>query len=189
MEIKLGKMQDDIQKLNLDSVLRPQMREAMGEARPLEKSLKEGNKALFHPSVRYMTKPHSKGAGAVNFVIPVYTIGIILFFLYSLLKTVFKPQPETYLSYKNDSQKVLCPLSSSETEEVLIRRKDTVQERKTQHALEQYGKDKVLTALKTIILEMEDFKGNLNGKDVQENFVSDSNDVPSLKNLRPKSEL
>ncbi|PRD22601.1 UNVERIFIED_CONTAM: hypothetical protein NCL1_48721 [Trichonephila clavipes] len=36
--------QDEIRKLDFQDMLHPQMREAMGEARPLEKAIKDGNK-------------------------------------------------------------------------------------------------------------------------------------------------
>ncbi|GFR31697.1 RIC3 domain-containing protein [Trichonephila clavata] len=166
--------QDEIRKLDFHDMLHPQMREAMGEARPLEKTIKEGNKALFHPSLRYTAKPQSKGAGAVNLVIPVYTIAIILFFIYSLFKTFLKKNQESCHLYNVKQQKAACPLNCTEMEDSLNKRKDNSQERKAQRALEQYGKDKVLTALKTIILEMEDFKGTASEEDNKQDVIGNS---------------
>lgn len=46
------------------------------------------------------------------------------------------------------------------------RKKDSITEWKTQRALKQYNKHQVLAALKTIILEMEEFKAHLVEADV-----------------------
>ncbi|GIY70393.1 RIC3 domain-containing protein [Caerostris extrusa] len=134
--------QAEIRKLDFHDMIHPQMREAMGEARPLEKPLREGNKALFHPSVRYTVKPQSKGAGAVNLVIPIYTIAVILFFIYSLLKTILKRNQDHGHVYIVKQQKAPCLLNCAEIDDILNKRKDTTQERTAQRALEQYGKDK-----------------------------------------------
>ncbi|KAG8182577.1 hypothetical protein JTE90_021717 [Oedothorax gibbosus] len=161
--------QDEIRKLDFHNMLHPQMREAMGEARPLDKTLKDTNKILFHPSVRHAVKPQSKGAGAVNLIIPVYTIAIIIFFLYSFFKTILKKNQEScHVFVSSNQQKPICIHKCTEEEDSLSKRKE-VQERKAQRALEQYGKHKVLTALKTIILEMEDFKGNLSERSPNHN--------------------
>ncbi|CAL1293752.1 unnamed protein product [Larinioides sclopetarius] len=166
---------DEIRKLDFYDMIHPQMKEAMGEARPLEKpSAKDANKALFHPSVRYAAKPQSKGASAVNLVIPVYTIAIILFFIYSLFKTLLKKHQDSCHLYTVKQQKTTCPLKCTEVDDVLNKRKDSSLERKAQRALEQYGKDKVLTALKTIILEMEDIRGleNVTQDENKQDFFS-----------------
>ncbi|GFS98655.1 RIC3 domain-containing protein [Trichonephila clavipes] len=134
------------------------------------------NLALFHPSLRYTAKPQSKGAGAVNLVIPVYTIAIILFFIYSLFKTFLKKNQESCHLYNVKQQKAVCPLNCTEMEDGLNKRKDNSQERKAQRALEQYGKDKVLTALKTIILEMEDFNGPAGEEDNKQDVIGNSGD-------------
>lgn len=42
-----------------------------------------------------------------------------------------------------------------------MNKKDSIAERKTQRAFKQYNKHQVLAALKTIILEMEEFKAHL----------------------------
>lgn len=183
-------IEESIRKLNFDDMLHPQMRESMGEARPAEKLLRDGSRGSFHPYLRQATKPQSKGAGAVNLVVPVYTIAIILFFLYSLLKMALKRYDETYAKVEKPSTS-LCPNAFcariySEKEAVSVR-KEIAQERKAQRALEQYGKDKVLTALKTIILEMEDIKGNFSEINLRSkmdsDYTVDSNDCEAFENL------
>lgn len=180
-------IQDSIKKLNYDDMIHPQMRASMGEARPTEKLARDGNRGLFHPYLRHATKPQTKGAGAVNLVIPVYTIAIILFFLYSVLKMAVKRWDETHNSFGEKSSNTLCPnlfcAKLSETEELLSIRKEIPQERKAQRALEQYGKDKVLTALKTIILEMEDIKDNFNEQNVKPNLPDDFIGCESQQNV------
>ncbi|XP_054718382.1 resistance to inhibitors of cholinesterase protein 3-like [Uloborus diversus] len=163
---------NDIQRLDFQKMLHPQMREAMGEARPVEKITRDGSQIPFHPSVSYTVKPPSKDAGVANLVIPMYTIAIIVFFIYSLFKTVLKKQGDIchpHVVNENRTYVHQC----SEIENASNKRKDMTQERKAQRALEQYGKDKVLTALKTIILEMEDFKGTIDESNVNFQHVSD----------------
>lgn len=40
-------MQDAVKKFNFDDMLHPQMRESMGEARPIEKSSKDANRVIM----------------------------------------------------------------------------------------------------------------------------------------------
>ncbi|XP_035232556.1 uncharacterized protein LOC118204335 isoform X2 [Stegodyphus dumicola] len=155
-------------------MLHPQMREAMGEARPFDKEQKDKNRIFLHPFMRHSAKPQSKGAGAVNLVVPVYTIAIILFFMYSLFKMMLKKNNETCHSTSVKPCKANAIHKFAEVEEHLEKRKVNAHERKTHRVLEQYGKEKVLTALKTIILEMEDFKGNFSEMDVRPTSVPDA---------------
>lgn len=46
-----------------------------------------------HPSARHPPKPQPKSGGAMSIIMPIYTIGIVVFFLYTVLKLVFKKQP------------------------------------------------------------------------------------------------
>ncbi|XP_067119294.1 resistance to inhibitors of cholinesterase protein 3-like isoform X2 [Centruroides vittatus] len=45
-----------------------------------------------HPSARHPPKPQPKTGGAMSIIMPIYTIGIVVFFLYTVLKLVFKKQ-------------------------------------------------------------------------------------------------
>ncbi|XP_055929728.1 resistance to inhibitors of cholinesterase protein 3-like [Argiope bruennichi] len=151
---------DEIRKLDFYDMIHPQMKEAMGEARPLDKpATKDAHKVLFHPSIKYAAKPQSKGTSAVNLVIPVYTLVVILFFIYSVCKMFLKKKQDSRHLHSTKQQKTACPHKCTELDD-MNKRMDNSLERTAQRALEQYGKDKVLTALKAIILEMEDIQGS-----------------------------
>ncbi|XP_064476794.1 resistance to inhibitors of cholinesterase protein 3-like isoform X1 [Ornithodoros turicata] len=70
------------------------MKEGMGQERPNEKSRVREGRPFPHPSVRQPPKQAPKTGGAMNFIMPLYTIGIVLFFLYTVLKLVCKKKPE-----------------------------------------------------------------------------------------------
>lgn len=67
-------------------LMNPRLRESM--ARP-QGDRREG-RPFPHPSARQPVKPQPKSGGAMSIIMPIYTIGIVVFFLYTVLKLVFK---------------------------------------------------------------------------------------------------
>ncbi|KAG0413761.1 hypothetical protein HPB47_009094 [Ixodes persulcatus] len=72
----------------------PRIREDMGQARPSD-TARENRKARPFPPVSMRTPPRpvAKTGGAMNLVMPLYTIGIVVFFVYTILQLACKKSP------------------------------------------------------------------------------------------------
>lgn len=68
------------------------MHEAMGQARPHDPEYARG-RPFPHPSMRQPPRQATKTGGTMNLVMPLYTIGVVVFFLYTVLKLVCKKPP------------------------------------------------------------------------------------------------
>ncbi|KAH7935822.1 resistance to inhibitors of cholinesterase protein 3 [Rhipicephalus sanguineus] len=68
------------------------MHEAMGQARPHNPEYARG-RPFPHPSMRQPPRQAAKTGGTMNLVMPLYTIGVVVFFLYTVLKLVCKKPP------------------------------------------------------------------------------------------------
>ncbi|PRD19957.1 UNVERIFIED_CONTAM: hypothetical protein NCL1_55950 [Trichonephila clavipes] len=51
-------------------------------------------KPFPHPQARQPVKSQPKSGGAMSIIMPIYTVGIVVFFLYTVLKLVFKKPNE-----------------------------------------------------------------------------------------------
>lgn len=50
------------------------------------------NQPFPHPQARQPPKSQPKSGGAMSIIMPIYTVGIIVFFLYTVLKVSISPQ-------------------------------------------------------------------------------------------------
>ncbi|XP_077499745.1 RIC3 acetylcholine receptor chaperone isoform X2 [Amblyomma americanum] len=68
------------------------MDEGLGQARPHSPEYSRG-RPFPHPSMRQPPRQAAKTGGTMNLVMPLYTIGVVVFFLYTVLKLVCKKPP------------------------------------------------------------------------------------------------
>lgn len=69
---------------------RLRLQEAMGQARPADQSREYRKGRPFpHMSARQPPRQPTKTGGAMNLVMPLYTMGVVVFFLYTVLKVSF----------------------------------------------------------------------------------------------------
>lgn len=134
------------------------MREAMGEARPLEYNQKRNPKMFLHP-VRRTTFGHSRGSNAFGFIMPFYTIGIGIFFIYTIMRLSINKTPPNNKIHPETQLTLDCIRNRTinvqfQTVNILSTKISRLPKNRTKQFLEIYGKDKVKKALKTFILEM-----------------------------------
>ncbi|XP_040075148.1 uncharacterized protein LOC8034269 isoform X3 [Ixodes scapularis] len=72
----------------------PRIREDMGQARPSDTARENRRGRPFPPvAMRTPPRPMAKTGGAMNLVMPLYTIGIVVFFVYTILQLACKKSP------------------------------------------------------------------------------------------------
>ncbi|XP_076355478.1 uncharacterized protein LOC143249464 isoform X2 [Tachypleus tridentatus] len=154
---------------HIDPELLPaRVRAAMGESRPGSRPQIHEGRPLMHPAARQGPKVQPKSGGAMGIIMPIYTLLIVVFFIYTIFKFVFKkPADEEVLrqplikDFHMDSEHRKYILAEEYDDEKKKRVKLKNVENKTKKMLQEYGKTKVVDALRCVISEMEQFKENL----------------------------
>ncbi|XP_076355724.1 uncharacterized protein LOC143249555 isoform X4 [Tachypleus tridentatus] len=154
---------------HIDPELLPaRVRAAMGESRPGSRPQIHEGRPLMHPAARQGPKIQPKSGGAMGIIMPIYTLLIVVFFIYTIFKFVFKkPADEEVLrqplikDFHMDSEHRKYILAEEYDDEKKKRVKLKNVENKTKKMLQEYGKTKVVDALRCVISEMEQFKENL----------------------------
>ncbi|KFM61532.1 Resistance to inhibitors of cholinesterase protein 3, partial [Stegodyphus mimosarum] len=73
--------------------INPRMRSSMSDDVQDKFHMREG-RPFPHPQARQPVKTQPKSGGAMSIIMPIYTVGIIVFFVYTVLKLVFKKPSE-----------------------------------------------------------------------------------------------
>ncbi|XP_022240181.1 resistance to inhibitors of cholinesterase protein 3-like isoform X3 [Limulus polyphemus] len=149
-------------------ILPARVRAAMGESRPGSRPQIHEGRPLMHPAAKQGPKVQPKSGGAMGIIMPIYTLLIVVFFLYTIFKFVFKkPADEETLrqplikDFHMDHEHRKYILAKEYDEEKKKGAKSKNVENKTKKMLQEYGKTKVVDALRCVISEMEQFKENL----------------------------
>ncbi|XP_064476795.1 resistance to inhibitors of cholinesterase protein 3-like isoform X2 [Ornithodoros turicata] len=142
------------------------MKEGMGQERPNEKSRVREGRPFPHPSVRQPPKQAPKTGGAMNFIMPLYTIGIVLFFLYTVLKLVCKKKPEDeaapqapdYHYEKHAPQDNYIYNTNRDLGRVVEPKKRKTRSLGTKQLLEEIGRCRVVGSLSVVVQELKQIK-------------------------------
>ncbi|XP_054719616.1 resistance to inhibitors of cholinesterase protein 3-like [Uloborus diversus] len=73
--------------------INPRLRNSLSDSVQDKFNMREG-RPFPHPQARQPVKAQPKSGGAMSIIMPIYTVGIIVFFLYTVLKLVFKKPNE-----------------------------------------------------------------------------------------------
>ncbi|XP_076355722.1 uncharacterized protein LOC143249555 isoform X2 [Tachypleus tridentatus] len=136
---------------HIDPELLPaRVRAAMGESRPGSRPQIHEGRPLMHPAARQGPKIQPKSGGAMGIIMPIYTLLIVVFFIYTIFKFVFKkPADEEVLrqplikDFHMDSEHRKYILAEEYDDEKKKRVKLKNVENKTKKMLQEYGKTKV----------------------------------------------
>lgn len=146
------------------------------------------------------TGPSSKGGGAMGFIMPIYTVGIVVFFLYTITKVLFrKPEHQTpkVMDFHMDPEYRKYVLSEEYGNgvpltygEYLKKRANEERNKKTR-LLDEKGRKQVFTAIEGIIAEMDDFRDKLMAEHTRTSFdkEDESLGVTSEEDSRTRSEI
>ncbi|XP_022240180.1 resistance to inhibitors of cholinesterase protein 3-like isoform X2 [Limulus polyphemus] len=131
-------------------ILPARVRAAMGESRPGSRPQIHEGRPLMHPAAKQGPKVQPKSGGAMGIIMPIYTLLIVVFFLYTIFKFVFKkPADEETLrqplikDFHMDHEHRKYILAKEYDEEKKKGAKSKNVENKTKKMLQEYGKTKV----------------------------------------------
>ncbi|XP_015930104.2 resistance to inhibitors of cholinesterase protein 3 isoform X1 [Parasteatoda tepidariorum] len=134
--------------------INPRMRGSVTPENVHEKFMMRDGRPFPHPQSRQPVKSQPKSGGAMSIIMPIYTVGIIVFFIYTVLKLVFKKNPEEQkkplikdFHMDPEYRKFIC----QETDEII---KTPPPPPKT--TTKRGGKKKSVAACKTAIPESEE---------------------------------
>ncbi|XP_022239617.1 resistance to inhibitors of cholinesterase protein 3-like isoform X2 [Limulus polyphemus] len=135
---------------NIDpELLPPQVRAAMEEGRPGTRPQIRDGRPLMHPAASQGPKVQPKSGGAMGVIMPIYTLFIVVFFMYSIFKFVFKKPSEDEASrqpmvkdFHMDPEHHKYVLSEEYKEERKNGTRLKNRENKTKKTLQKYGKVK-----------------------------------------------
>ncbi|XP_023231688.1 uncharacterized protein LOC111631632 [Centruroides sculpturatus] len=137
------------------------MRETMGETRPEEYGYNKKNPRMFIHPFRWTTFTQPRSSTTFGFIMPFYSIAIGIFFIYTIMRLLHNRIPNNNNNMLPETQLTLDCIRNKtihvpfQTVDILSKKISTkFPKNRTTQFLENYGKDKVKKALRTLIKEM-----------------------------------